>query len=85
MTNLALSEWWYVGWGIGLVVVLIAAGLLLTIIVLAKRVTRQAESVTAALDGARANTDGLWDVRTTNSAIDRITRGLGAARRSLGG
>jgi hypothetical protein len=41
---------------------------------------RQAEAITGALDGARANTDGLWDVRETNSAIDRITRGLRRVR-----
>ena len=83
--TLALSQWWYVGWAIGVVVVLIAAVLLLTIIALGRRITGQAVAITEALDGARANTDGLWAVRTTNSAIDRITRGLATARRKLSG
>jgi hypothetical protein len=78
-------DWgWYVGWGVGLVVVLLAAGLLLTIIVTAKRISRQANDITRALDGARANTDALWDVRTTNHEVDRITRGLATARKGLG-
>lgn len=83
MTVLALSTGWYVGWAIGLVVVLIAAGLLLTIIALGRRITRQATDITAALDGAKANTDPLWEVRTTNHSVDRITRGLAAAREML--
>lgn len=76
----ALASGWYIGWAVGLVVVLIAAALLLTIIALGRRITRQADAITAALDGARANTDPLWDVRRTNSAVDRITRGLETAR-----
>lgn len=77
---LALSTWWYVGWVIGVVVVAIAALLLIAIIALGRRVVRQADDITAALDGARDNTTGLFDVRKTNLAIDRITRGLARAR-----
>lgn len=84
MTTLALSTGWYIGWGIGLVVVLIAAGLLLTIIGLGRRVARQAGEITQALDGTRANTDALWEVRGTNHAIDRVTRDLATAREMLG-
>ena len=83
MSVYALSTGWYIGWAVGLVVVLIAATLLLTIIALGRRITRQAADITRALDGARANTDALWEVRGTNHAIDRVTRGLGAARETL--
>ena len=75
---------WVLGYVVGVVVVALVAVLVLSITALAKRITAQAEGITSALDGARANTDGLWDVRTTNSAADRITRGLKAARESLG-
>ncbi len=80
---LALSTWWYVGWGIAAAVVVIAAVLLLTIILLGRRVVRQADEITAALDGTRANTDPLWDVKRININIDRINRGLAAAREKL--
>jgi hypothetical protein len=80
MSALALSSGWYIGWAIGLVVVLIAATLLLLIIGLARRISGQARAITGALDGARENTEPLWEVRTTNSSVDRITRGLRAAR-----
>jgi hypothetical protein len=83
MSALALSTGWYIGWGVGLLVVLIAAGLLLTIIGLGRRVARQAGEITQALDGARANTDALWEVRGTNHAIDRVTRDLARAREVL--
>jgi hypothetical protein len=81
---LALSTWWYVGWAIAAAVVVIAATLLLVIIFLGRRVARQADEITDALDGARANTDPLWDVKRINLNIDRINRGLAAARRALG-
>jgi hypothetical protein len=76
----ALSTWWYVGWASALVVVLIAAGLLLAIIGLGRRIVRQADDVTAALDGTREHTTPLFDVTRTNLAIDRITRGLRGVR-----
>lgn len=79
----ALSGGWYIGWAVGLVVVLIAATLLLAIIGLGRRIARQAKDIETALDGAKSNTDGLWEVRTTNHAIDRTTRGLAAAREML--
>jgi hypothetical protein len=81
---LALSTWWYVGWAIAGVVVVIAAALLLTIIILGRHVARQADEITAALDGTRRNTDPLWDVKRININIDRINRGLAAARKALG-
>jgi hypothetical protein len=71
-----MSAGWIIGWAIGGVVVLLAAGLLLTIIGLGRRVTRQARDITDALDGARSNTDALFDVIRANYGIDRITRGL---------
>lgn len=83
MTVLALSSGWYIGWAVGLVVVLIAAGLLIWLIALGRRIARQAHDIDGALAGARTNTDPLWDVRATNHTIDRVTRGLAAAREML--
>ena len=81
----ALSGWWIFGWAVGLVVVLLAATLLIVAILLARRIGDQAVEIEKALDGARANTDPLWEVKTTNIAISRINRGLAAARGALGG
>ena len=82
---LALSTWWYVGWVIAGAVVLIAAVLLLTIIFLGRRIVSQADDITSALDGTRQNTDPLWGVKQINLNLDRINRGLVAARKALGG
>jgi hypothetical protein len=82
---LALSAWWLIGWMIGVVVVLIAATLLLTIIGLGRRIVRQADEITASLDATRRNTDPLWGVKQINLNIDRINKGLAAARKALGG
>lgn len=79
---LAISGNWFLGWSLGVVVVLLVAALVLWITALAQRVGRQAADITDALDGARANTDPLFAVKATNHAIARITRGL---RRALGG
>jgi hypothetical protein len=79
----ALSSWWVFGWIAGALVVLLAAGLLLAIIGLGRRIVGQAEDITSALDGARRNTDPLYEVKRTNLALDRINRGLAAAREAL--
>lgn len=78
--SIALSSSWLIGYAIGVVVIIIAATLLLAIIGLGRRISTQAQDITKALDGARANTDALFDVKRTNLAVDRITRGLIAAR-----
>lgn len=72
----AIAAGWVVGWILGALAVIIAATLLLAIIALGRRITTQADEVTEALDGVRANTEPLFDVARTNLAIDRITQGL---------
>lgn len=73
---IALSEWWIVGWGVGAAVVVVAALLLLAVIALGRRIVRQADDITAALDGTRENTTPLFDVTRTNLALDQTRRGL---------
>jgi hypothetical protein len=81
----ALSGWWIVGWVGGVMVVAAVAVLVLAITALANRIASQAEAITSALDGAREHTEPLFAVRDTNSAIDRITRGLRGVRTGGGG
>jgi hypothetical protein len=76
----AIAIGWWIGFAVALVVVLIAAGLLLAIIALGRRIVRQADEITAAIDGARENTAPLFDVVKLNLALDRIVRGLRAVR-----
>ncbi len=74
---------WILGWVAGVVVVLIAAGLLVVNILLARRIVAQARDITEALDDARRNTNGLFGLTDTNMALRSITRDLRAVREGL--
>ncbi len=77
---LAISAGWYVGWIIGAVVVLLAAGLLLMAIMTGRKISGQGDAITEALTGTRENTTPLFDVSGLNLVVIRITRGLARAR-----
>ena len=81
--RLAIADGWWIGWAIALVVVLLAAGLLLAIIALARRIARQARDIERAIDGARENTTALFEVVETNATLERTTRALRAVREGL--
>ncbi len=74
---------WILGWVAGVVVVLLAAGLLVVNILLARRIVAQARDITEALDNARRNTNGLFGLTDTNMALRSITRDLRAVREGL--
>lgn len=78
--SIAIGIGWWIGWGVALVVILIAAALLLLVIGIGRRIIGQADDITAAIDGARENTTPLFDVTRTNLAVDTITRDLRAVR-----
>jgi hypothetical protein len=78
--SLAIGIGWWTGWAVALVVILVAAALLLAIIGLGRRIVRQADDITGALDGPREHTPTLFDLTRTNFAIDRIARDLRAVR-----
>jgi hypothetical protein len=77
---LSTTGWWVLGFVVAGVVVLVAAVLLLTIIALARRIVRTANEIVVALDQTRENTSAMFDVASVNHNLDRITRGLRAAR-----
>ena len=78
-----MSDGWYIGWGIGLVFVVIVVVLLLLMIRGASRAGDKAESIIEAFNEAEKNTDGLWNVDTTNRTIVDITSSAKAAREYL--
>ena len=78
--TVALSGNWVLGWTLGVVVIVLVAALVLFITAVARRIARQAEDITTALDGARQNTEALFAVKATNHALDRITRNLRRVR-----
>ena len=78
-----MSDGWYLGWGIGLVFVVIVVALLLLMIRGASRAGDKAESIVEAFNVARENTAGLWNVDTTNRTIVDITSSARSAREYL--
>jgi hypothetical protein len=77
------TAWWVIGSVLGAVVVALAAGLLMTIILLGRRIVGQAGAIVEALDGAQVNTAPLYDVAATNHALVRIVRDLRTVREEL--
>lgn len=76
---------WYVGLGIGALVVVIVVVVVSAILFLAARIAKQAELATQAFDEARVNTLALWDVMKINDAGKAILRATRTARSALGG
>ena len=77
---MSTTGWWILGFAIAGAIVLIAASLLVTIILLARRIAGQAAAITLALDGAMRNTNPLFDLANMNHALESISRGLGKVR-----
>jgi len=77
------TGWWVLGSILAAAVVVVAALLLLAIIALGRRIVRQAGEIVEALDGARENTNALFDVTKTNLALDHISRDLRTVREGL--
>ena len=76
----AVSSWWFGGWILGIVVVIVASVLLILANMLARRIRIQAEHITEILASPRENTNPMFDIVKTNQALDRITRGLATIR-----
>jgi ATP/ADP translocase len=74
---------WVVGWLIGAVVVALVVLLLGLMIRGAARAAGKAEDILAALEQARDNTAGLWQVSKTNRVATRIIDAATATREGL--
>ena len=76
MLAVSTTGWWAIGYAIVGGVVLVAAALLVSIILLARRIARQAAAIARALDGAMRNTNPLFDVANVNHSLESIARVL---------
>lgn len=76
---------WRVGWYGGAAVTVIAAGLILDLIALGRRISGQAREIDALLQRSRENTDVLFEVPdTTNRALGAIAARLRELRETAG-
>lgn len=71
---------WAIGWASGAGTVALAAGLLIELTARARQIAAQAAEIERRLDRARANTNALFDLASTNGTIEQATSQLRAMR-----
>jgi hypothetical protein len=76
---------WAVGLVLGVVVVLVAAAIVITILVLASRISGQARTAVGAVTKLREQTDGLDGVSRVNDSGVRILQSARAVRKAAVG
>ena len=82
MTSLlAASSGWTIGLILGVVVILIAAAIVITIVRLAQRIAGQARAAVGGVDKVRKQTDGLPGIARINDNGVRILRSARALRK----
>jgi hypothetical protein len=72
---------WYIGLGLGAIVVVAAVIIVVTILVLANRIARQAETANEAVEVVRAQTDELGGIAKVNDSGVRILHAARALRK----
>jgi uncharacterized membrane protein len=72
---------WVVGIALGVVVVLVAAAIVITIVQLAARIAKQADMAVGAVDTVREQTDALDGIGRINDSGVRILHSARALRK----
>jgi uncharacterized membrane protein len=80
-TALAASTGWTVGIALGIVVILIAAAIVITIVALAQRIAKQARTAVQGVEAVRAQTTQLNDIGRINDSGVRILHSARALRK----
>ena len=78
---IAASTGWYVGLALGIVVVLMAAAIVITIVVLADRIAKQARTAVAGVEKVQQQTDALSGIARINDSGVRILHAARALRK----
>jgi hypothetical protein len=79
--TVASSTEWVVGITLGVVVIAVAAAILITIVALAARISKQASTAEEAVEVVRAQTDELAGVARINDSGVRILHSARALRK----
>lgn len=74
MTDAELWQAWRFWLIVAVVVVLLAAGLLITILVTARRILAEAVRALQAAETIRAHTQPVWALQTTNEVAERMLK-----------
>lgn len=74
MSDAELWASWRMWIVVATVVVLLAAGLLITILLTARRILAEAVRALRAVDVIQKNTQPVWELQTTNEVAERILK-----------
>ena len=77
----AASTGWYIGLVLGIVVILVAAAIVITVVALARRIAAQADGAVEGVEVVRAQTDELTGVERINDSGVRILHSARALRK----
>ena len=76
---------WQIGLVLGIIVVLVAAAIVITIVVLARRIAKQASTAVGAVEVLRAQTEELPNIDRINDSGVRILHSARALRKAAVG
>ena len=77
----AASTGWTLGLALGVVVILVAAAIVVTIVALAQRIAKQARTAVQGVEAVRAQTTQLDGIRRINDSGVRILHSARALRK----
>ena len=81
MTVVGASTGWYIGLALGIVVVAVAAGIVITIVMLATKISKQARTAVEGVEKVREQTTGLAGIGRINDSGVRILHSARALRK----
>jgi hypothetical protein len=81
VTVLGASTGWWIGLALGIVVIAVAAAIVITIVMLARRIAGQARGAVEGVEVVRAQTDELSGVGQINDSGVRILHSARALRK----
>jgi flagellar biosynthesis/type III secretory pathway M-ring protein FliF/YscJ len=77
----AASTGWWIGLALGIVVILVAAAIVITVVTLARRIAAQASGAVKGVEVGRAQTDELAGIGRINDSGVRILHSARALRK----
>lgn len=84
MSAQEIYQWWFIWLGVAGIIVLAAAALLITIIVLARRIGVLAASALGVVEQIEQNTKPIWQLNATNKVAKDLLAGAQAIESNAG-
>jgi uncharacterized membrane protein len=81
----AASTGWWIGLALGIVVILVAAAIVITVVALAMRIAKQAKTAEEAVEVVRRQTDELGGIARINDSGVRILHSARSLRKAAVG